>query len=74
MDEHVVQLFRDVTKVTKIEIVNEGRAQGIETLQRFGAASEAFKIHIQPAFTWVPFDGGFAHFVDSGELDSFLSR
>ncbi len=77
LDEHVVQLSRDVTKVRNLEIVSGGRARGVKTLQKFAATSEAFKIHVpQHAFpgTWSPFDGGFAHFVDSGELDSFLSR
>lgn len=77
LDEHVVELFRDVTKVRKLEIVSGGRAEGVKALQKFAAASEAFKRCVpQIVFprNWLPFDGGFAHFVDSGDLDSFLSR
>lgn len=77
LDEHVVKLFRDVAQVKKLEIVNGDRAKGVETLEEFAGASEAFKRCVpKDSFprTWLPLDGGFARFVDTGELDSFLSR
>jgi hypothetical protein len=71
IDQHVLGLLKSVTRVEKVKIVNGLRHLSVETLNRL--------IRINGAFSYMPkgiedvaLDDGFAGFVDSGQLDSFL--
>lgn len=66
-DAHINHLLRNVSKVNKFMFVNGTESNGIEALRNLNLVVDKFNIDNTKIF-----NGGFASFVESGQLEKFL--